>query len=75
MIPSYTQEQLIKLIYNECSADEKRILHVMISEDAGVAEEYAQLKNIFCELNKAHYEPTATSIHIIIQQLQAELQH
>jgi hypothetical protein len=67
MIPTFTHEQLIRFIYNECTPQEKQCINRMIEEIPACADEYRDLKLIYKKLNSEQYEPSKTSVDIIMQ--------
>lgn len=75
MNPTSTQEQLIRFIYHECTPKERHAISRAIHEKEELAQEYAGLKRLQEHLNSEYYEPSQTSIDIIMQHVHSAVHH
>jgi hypothetical protein len=67
MISTFTHEQIIRYIYNDCTPAERQTIGRAICENPDIAAEFLEMKNVFNCMNDEPYEPTQTSLDIIMQ--------
>lgn len=66
MKSNFTQNDLIKKLYNELEPLEDLMLELALDENWNLQEEYMALKEVKNKLNCARYAPSKTSIAIIL---------
>jgi hypothetical protein len=75
MTPTFTHEQLIRYIYNDCTAEERQSIGRAICDNAELAAAFLEMKNIYNRLNTERYEPSQTSLDIIMQHVSSAVHH
>lgn len=73
MTPTFTHEQLIRYIYNDCTAEERQTIGRAICDNAELAAEFLEMKDIYNHLNAEQHEPSQTSLDIIMQYVSSEV--
>lgn len=73
MTPTFTHEQLIRYIYNDCTAEERQTIGRSICDNAELAAEFLEMKDIYNHLNAEQHEPSQTSLDIIMQYVSSEV--
>lgn len=73
MITNYTHEQLIRYIYNDCNAEERQSIGRAICDNAELAAEFLEMKDIYNRLNNELHEPSQTSLDIIMQHVSSKV--
>jgi hypothetical protein len=63
----YTQDDLIRYIYNETSAEENQHIQHLLQHNLAAKEEFESLKEMVGALDNASLEPDPTSIKIIME--------
>ncbi|OEK06968.1 hypothetical protein [Roseivirga misakiensis] len=66
MIKTFTQDDLVRYIYNETSAEEGSEIEIAMLFDEKLAETYAELSTVVGDLNGALKSPTRNTIDSII---------
>lgn len=63
----YTQDDLIRYIYQETTADENLRIQHLLQNNIAAKEEFESLKEMVGTLNNASLDPDPTSIRIIME--------
>jgi hypothetical protein len=63
----YNQDDLIRYIYNETSAEENLHIQHLLQHNLSAKEEYESLKEMIGTLDNASLDPDPTSIQIIME--------
>ena len=75
MTPTFTHEQLLRYIYNDCTEEERQSIGRAICDNAELAAAFLEMKNIYNRLNTERYEPSQTSLDIIMQHVSSAVHH
>ncbi|MFY0591557.1 hypothetical protein [Roseivirga sp.] len=66
MIKTFTQDDLVRYIYNETSTEERSEIEIAMLFDEELANTYAELSTVVGDLDGALKSPTKTTIDSII---------
>ncbi|MFY0605531.1 MAG: hypothetical protein JXR10_02380 [Cyclobacteriaceae bacterium] len=66
MIKTFTENDLIRFLYNELSKREAAALEQALVTDTHLQDQLEELQMIICELEKVNYSPSERSVHRIL---------
>lgn len=66
MIKTFTQDDLVRYIYKETTAEENSEIEQAMLFDEVLAEDYAELSSVVSALDGAQKEPTQLSVDAIL---------
>jgi hypothetical protein len=66
MIKTFTQDDLIRFIYNECPETEKREISKALLCDTELLELYKQLTAVKQQVDRATFEPSDKTVQSIL---------
>jgi len=66
MIKTFTQDDLIRFIYNECPEAEKREINKALLCDTELLELYKQLNAVKQQIDSAAFEPSDKTVQKIL---------
>ena len=66
MIKTFTQDDLIRFIYNECPETERREINKALLCDVELLELYKQLSAVKNQIDRAAFEPSDKTVQKIL---------
>lgn len=68
MNPNITQDSIILYLYNELSAEDRRVVENAIAEQPALKEYFEEQKMLLRSLDEFSFEPSETSVQIVMEE-------
>lgn len=67
----YTENDIVRYIYNEVSTPERKQIENALESDTYLMKVYAQMKEVVLKMDKVKFQPHPSSVELILEHSKA----